>query len=269
MDWNLAIERNTTALKRVAAMLCAMAGLDGLSSPLAGEDGSARRGEAEQSAEPGEGCIPPPLVLPRHLHRAILRLLRPAESAVRRLIIVLARGLVVTLAPPRGTRPGPAHTAIPPRAPASPSPLCGGVRGGGTLPLLDPLKRSFRPLRPAATAVPRISLPGVTQPFPLAPRTPPAPGDLLDATRLALRLQAVAAALDDLPAQARRFARWRAFRTQEKDAAPAKKARRAWPLRPGRPPGQRPKRLRGHAVHDILSDLHGLAFDALERPDTS
>ncbi|MEW9838639.1 hypothetical protein ABUE29_26065, partial [Mesorhizobium sp. ZMM04-4] len=79
MDWNLAIERNTTALKRVAAVLCAMAGLDGRSSPLAGEDGSARRGEAEPPAEPGEGCVSPRLVLPRHLHRAILRLLRPAE----------------------------------------------------------------------------------------------------------------------------------------------------------------------------------------------
>ncbi|MEW9807535.1 hypothetical protein ABUE31_16215 [Mesorhizobium sp. ZMM04-5] len=275
MDWNLAIERNTTTLKRVAAMLCAMAGLAGLTSPLAGEDGSARRGKAGSPAEPGEGCVSPPLVLPRHLHRAILRLLRPAESAVRRLIIVLARGLVVTLAPPRGTKPAAAASqdgiAIPRpgHAPASPSPLWGGVRGGGTLPLLDPLKRSVSPLRPAA--IPRISLPGVTQPFPLAPRNPPAPDDPLDATRLALRLQAVVTALDDLPAQARRFARWRAFRTQEKDtaAAPARKNRRAWPLRPGRPPGQRPKRLRGHAVHDILSDLHGLAFDALERPDTS
>ncbi|MEW9838778.1 hypothetical protein ABUE29_26835, partial [Mesorhizobium sp. ZMM04-4] len=153
---------------------------------------------------------------------------------MRRLIIVLARGLAVTLPPPRRTRPGPAHTVIPPRGTARPSPLWGGVRGGGTLPLLDPLKRSVSLQRPAA--IPRISLPGVTQPFQLAPRTPPAPGDLLDATRLALRLQAVVAALDDLPAQARRFARWRAFRTQERDsAAPARKNRRAWPLRPGRP----------------------------------
>ena len=72
MDWNAAIERNREALKRILAMLVAMAELAG---------GGA--------------------TLPRHLHRAVLRLLRPAESAARRLVIVAARGLVVTLPPPR------------------------------------------------------------------------------------------------------------------------------------------------------------------------
>ena len=47
MDWNAAIEKNREALKRVLAMLVAMAGLSGLSSPLAGEDG--RLGEAKPS----------------------------------------------------------------------------------------------------------------------------------------------------------------------------------------------------------------------------
>ena len=55
MDWNAAIENNREALKRVLAMLAAMAGLSALTSPLAGEDGSARRGKAEPLAEPGEG----------------------------------------------------------------------------------------------------------------------------------------------------------------------------------------------------------------------
>ena len=102
MDWNAAIEKNRAALKRVLAMLVAMAGLDGFSSPLAGEDGSARRGRAEPPAEPGEGCSHGlPVTLPRHLHRAVLALLRPAEAAARRLIIVAARGLVVALPPAR------------------------------------------------------------------------------------------------------------------------------------------------------------------------
>ena len=35
------------------------------------------------------------------LHRAVLRVLRPAESAVRRLIVIAARGLVVKVAPSR------------------------------------------------------------------------------------------------------------------------------------------------------------------------
>ena len=37
--------------------------------------------------------------LPRSVHRAVLRVLWPAESAVRRLIIIAARGLVVKLKP--------------------------------------------------------------------------------------------------------------------------------------------------------------------------
>jgi hypothetical protein len=272
MDWNLAIERNREALKRILAMLVAMAGLASLTSPLAEEDASARRGKAEALAEAGEGCFSPASTLPRHLHRAILRLLRPAEAAARRLIIVMARGLVVTLAPPRPRKPKPGPTILrngvgtgilmPPGSRAS------GVRGGGpiarpsSLPLLDPLKRPFRSRRPVANSVPRISFPGVTAPSPVALRRPPASDDLLDATRLVLRLRALGAALDDLPRQARRFARWKAARE-------ASRTRRVWPLRPGRPPGQQPARRRTHEVHEILHDLHGLAFDVLEHPDTS
>ena len=110
------------------------------------------------------------------------------------------------------------------------------------------------------SSIPRISFPGIIAPSPITPRRPPARDDPLDATRLALRLQALGAALDDLPRQARRFARW----TARKHAVPT---RRFWPLRPGRPPGQRARRT--HEVHEILHDLHGLAFDVLEHRDTS
>ena len=263
MDWTFAIERHREALKRVLAMLVGMAGL---SSPLAGEDGSARRGEAEALAEPGEGCFSSAFTLPRHLHRAILRLLRPAESAVRRLVIVAARGLVVELPPLRPRKPKPRPTilrngvgtgilmppgSLPPAAPRA-----------RALPLLDPLRS---PLSKAArhqpqSSIPRISFPGSIAPSPIAPRRPPARDDRLDATRLALRLAALGAALDDLPRHARRFARW----TARKHAVPT---RRIWPLRPGRPPGQRARRT--HEIHEILHDLHGLAFDVLERRDTS
>ncbi|MCV3238965.1 hypothetical protein [Mesorhizobium sp. ZC-5] len=82
----------------------------------------------------------------------------------------------------------------------------------------------------------------------------------------------------------RQTARWRARRhaiiAQERNgdlAAPTgeprrRKPHRIWPLRPGRPPGQHPRRGRKkstHEVHEILKDLHGLAFDVLERRDTS
>jgi hypothetical protein len=39
--------------------------------------------------------------IPYSLHRAVLRVLRPAESALRRLIVDAARGLVVKLSPSR------------------------------------------------------------------------------------------------------------------------------------------------------------------------
>ena len=80
-DWAGAIERNSEALKGIVAALFAMLGLDG-------EDAVSR--------------------IPQPLHRAVLRVLRPAESAMRRLIVIAARGLVVKLARlrvrcPRGT----------------------------------------------------------------------------------------------------------------------------------------------------------------------
>ena len=251
MDWNLAIERNREALKRMAAMLVAMAAITVGPHPEVLDSGVPKR------------------TLPRHLHRAILRLLRPAESAVRRLVIVMARGLVVTLPPPR-----------PRKAKPRPTILCNGIGTGIlmpsdsmpaarpgprtlALPLLDPLNPFRpRPKRPAANGAPRISMPGIAAPSPITPRRPPSPDDPLSATRLALRFQALGAALDDLPRQAKRFARWKARKH-------AGRTRRVWPLRPGRPPGQRPASRRTHEVYEILNDLHGLAFDVLEHPDTS
>ncbi|MEP9386562.1 hypothetical protein [Mesorhizobium sp. KR9-304] len=337
MDWNLAIEKNRDALTRIVAMLVAMAALtNSFTSPLRGFEarssgrasgstvGREGRGDCGAIGDPGNmpdrrvGVIaapqPPPdasrrpplkeevepaPTLPRHLHRAILRLLRPAESAVRRLIIVLARGLVVTLPPPRPRKPKPASIVLskpggtgiylPPGARLSGFPLREAVEDGHrvarrpSLPLLDPL-RPFRPgpRRPAANSVPRISFPCYTAPSPITPRRPPAPDDPLDATRLALRLQALRSALDDLPAQAKRFARWRARKATGRDAAGAQNrnpdaagaqnkrlARRAWPLRPGRPPGQLQAKRRTNEVHEVLHDLHWLAFDVLEHPDTS
>jgi hypothetical protein len=125
--------------------------------------------------------------------------------------------------------------------------------------------------------VPRISFPGFSEPFPIPP--PPSSDDPVNAARLALRFAALGRVLDDLPREARRFARWRATRDaagtqngkgyaeQIKEGSNAGRIRRVWPLRPGRPPGS-PRRPT-HEVHDILAVIHGLAFWALESPDTS
>ena len=76
VNWPRAIEKNRDALLRIVEMLFAMAGL-------------------AQNA-----------VLPRHLRNSILRILRPAESAVRRLIILAARGVEVMLRPASPLRGG-------------------------------------------------------------------------------------------------------------------------------------------------------------------
>lgn len=133
-----------------------------------------------------------------------------------------------------------------------------------------------------AHAVPRILFPGIAEPFSLPP--PPSPDDPIDATRIGLRLAALAAALDDLPGQAKRFARWQARNTRENAAG---RIRRTSPLRRGRPPGGRLTRFDPSAYRDaagaqgrnaprnvrevdeILAHAHALAIHALERPDTS
>jgi hypothetical protein len=221
--------------------------------------------------------------LPRHLHRAVLRLLRPAEAAVRRLVIVAARGVAVPPPQQRPRKPKPKKTIL--RKGIGTGivimrnfPLQAGFRQPAArtlcLPLTDALPRWRSPGRPAASGVPRISFPGFGAPPPVAVRRPPLPSDPIDATRLALRLEALGRALDDLPGNARRFARWRnrvAVGAQNKESRERGLVRRISPLRPGRPPGQRQPSSRrpAHEVHEVLGDLHYFAFKALERPDTS
>ncbi len=83
-------------------------------------------------------------------------------------------------------------------------------------------------------------------PWPLLPRRP---DGLVNAARLSRRLQALKLALDDLPRQARRMARWRVRREAMK--APKFKS----PLRPGPPPGRRKRHI--HPIDEILADAMG------------
>jgi hypothetical protein len=227
LDWARAIERNSEALKGIVAALFAMLGLE----------------DAARVAR-----------LPHAVHRAVLRVLQPAESAVRRLIVIVARGLVVKLAP---RRPMPA------------GPIIG--KGGGSRPsfkLFDPRKRLV--LQHEATPprlLPRIHVFGgdprvaalwAARPPLAAPA--PSPDDLVNAEPLTRRLQALKLALEDLPRQARRLARLRLRR----ENVPSLKFKS--PLRPGPPPGHRRKP--SHEVDELLIECHGLAWDAL-KPDTS
>ena len=249
MDWNFAIEKHRDALKRILAMLVAMAGLSDGDFPVP-------RPSREKRADGFSHT------LPRHLYRTLLRLLRAAEAAARRLIVVAARGLVVL--------PGPLRRAVP----EQPSPFgrsgpvltpstapAGSTPPPPILPLIDPLRDGSGRWQPAAAAMPRISVAGWSDPAPLPAR--PAANDLFDAAGIQRRLAALVAALDDLPRQARRLARWRSRR-------PRGRFHRVTPLRGGRPPGWRkPDSRHAHPVHSVLNDLHGLAVWAQEKPDTS
>ena len=234
MDWARAIERNSEALKGIVAALFAML-------ELAGDATVAR--------------IPPTL------RSAVLRVLRPAESAVRRLIVIAARGVVVKLSPPRSmpSRPMPKGQMT-------------GKGGGHSRPsfkLFDPRKNFVRRRRRTGPrVVPRIHVIGNDPTVasilwstrrPLVDPPPPSDG-LVNATRLTQRLQALKLALEDLPRQAKRLVRWQ----ERRKAAPDHKF--LVPLRPGNPPGYRRKPI--HEVEEILTECDWLAWEAM-KPDTS
>jgi hypothetical protein len=229
MNWALAIERNRTALLAVVAAIIAMIG------------GREARG---------------PML--RAVRNAALALLRPAESACRRLIVIAARGLVLKPAPPR--------PFVQPVTAAGDNPAAGNR--SPAFCLTDPAKR-YRPvLLPVVPAgVPRIrSL--WRSPFepPALPPPPtvavkPAPSTMVDDKGLLRRVAALQAALASLPRQARRFARWRA-----RQRFPHHGRKPHSPLRIGAPPGHRLTRQRD--VDDILGECNLLAHEAL-RLDTS
>src|SRR5690606_35956387 len=95
-------EMQREALKGIVAALVAMAGLGSGRSAVAGRQSQSAHAVDDPTAP---DCLLPAAdcrtLLPRHLHRAILRLLRPAESATRRLVIALA----CRLARPPASRP--------------------------------------------------------------------------------------------------------------------------------------------------------------------
>jgi hypothetical protein len=224
VDWAQAIAINQSALSRIVAALIAMV-------RLTVKDAAAR--------------------LPRPVYRAALGLLRPAESAVRRLIVMAARGVALKS---RAVRPMPADLALP---------ASRGIRA--SFQLFDARKR-FAGTGPRS-AGPRISVFGGSGP--LVPLFQPRSGNdakpelndaMVDATCLGRRLRAVKLALENLPRQVQRLKRWQARR--ERMTHPKFRS----PLRLGPPPGHR-KEPRDE-VDRVLSECHALARDAL-RDDSS
>jgi hypothetical protein len=227
MDWARAIEINQAALARIVAALIAMVGLQA-STALAR--------------------------LPRPLYYSALRILRPAEAAVRRLVIIAARGVVVK---PHAPRPMPKGLKL--------------ARVGNTtrtsFQLFDARKRfDLRPRRSGRKMEPRVWSIDASPLAPMFKRQPsysiePKLDDgMVGAASLGRRLHAIKQALDNLPAQVKRLARWQARR--DRMASPKFRS----PLRQGPPPGHRKKPK--DDVDYVLKECHALARDAL-REDSS
>jgi hypothetical protein len=229
MDWARVIDRNKTALQAIIDSLFTLLGLATRLSP--------------------------------GVYRKVLRSLRPAESAVRRLIVIAARNIVVEVVPAR-VRSVPVKPAV-----------SLGLRPKGTterayvFPLFDPRKPFWKIRKRKALRVPpRIRVldygydPRISAQFPPsrppAPPPPPVPDGLVDARPITRRLQALELALDDLPGQALRLARLQ----QKREASPGPTFKT--PIRPGHPPGFRRRKRR--EVDEILVECHYLALDALK-----
>jgi hypothetical protein len=236
MDWAFIVERNRERLLAVLAPLLAVLGFD-----------PRRR-----------------LEMPRHFYRSWLILLRPAESTARRLIVMAARGISVKLrlgsarAFPRGLLLNRDAEHIP------------------AFGLIDPLKR-FAPADFEWSAawgkdwgkeqvIPRISVPGLFDPVFSEPTPVPLRDDPIDTGALVRRIAALKAALDNLPRQAKRLARWTARRELARQTA--HKPGRLSPMRPGFAPGYH--RTNRQEIDEILADCHYFAAEAWEwTPDTS
>ncbi len=186
--------------------------------------------------------------MPADIRRQVLRVLQPAESALRRVILMKARGLVVSL----GTRCAAPKGLIPK-----------GKGTGDRIPafaLFDPRKwfrELAKPYRPLRGAGPRISG------FDEQRFDPPAPRSAeVNPASLCRRLQALQKALETIPAQAKRLARLQARRR-----ALGEPLRRVEPRRPGWPPGYRKHHT--HPVDVILWDCDILVRQDPRPPDKS
>jgi hypothetical protein len=193
-------------------------------------------------------------MLPRSTFAMVMLVLRPAESAVRRLIVLAAHNLTLKPRPPRD------FFILGPR-PEDPV----GTMPSGKIPtraiiLFDPLK-SFDPEAIWDAAPAWESGYGLTAGY---TSTLDADDKPIDATHIGQRLNALIRALDNLPHQARRLIRWQSKRDT---ALKASKPTRISPMRPGLPPGWRERKI--HEIDDVLRECHGLANDLLNAPNTS
>jgi hypothetical protein len=190
------------------------------------------------------------------LHRYVLRILRTAESAARRLIIAAARDIVVEYKPRRSAGPKKTKTLSSDKADGEGK---AKRKRGFLFNLFDSLKRqgrrfkkkrrgpephihsieSFLEQKQAEIAAAQAKQQQVVD------------DGMVGAKHLVRRLVAVVDALQDIPRHALRLARWEARPKEER------RPERWSPMRPGRPPGFRQRAI--HEVDEILKECHWLA----------
>jgi len=267
-DWRQGeTERHHASLMQLLALIFVYAGLaDDTRDASSATDRFQRASAAHRET----------FTVSRRVRRMLLLLLWPVESATRRLIVVLASRLIASTPPapdivaaavqpaqeaatPEDALPVDADAAVeavPQPVQATADPLGEGapvqVR---PFALTDPVKRFdwFFSGEPHDA--------GWQGPLPVSPY------EQVDVSDLLRRIAALTRALEDLPAQAERLVRWRRRRLKARGAG---KYVALSPLRPGRPHGSPPRRMPRKArglEHDVLSELHTLAWEA--RFDTS
>jgi hypothetical protein len=210
MDWPLAIERNRAALLRIVVSLFGMLGM--VESVAMGRIAKAR-------------------------NNAVLRILRPAELAVRRLILAASRGMTAKLRP---SKPFPKGTKIPKGTGTSTRTPAFKLSDKHEPWLPPPSKRKKNPKGPrisfleddglihdwkyphlSAEQLAALRAAQAIQPQP-KPKPQPRPqrdnDGMVDGSRLLKRLQAIMGALKDIPHQAQRMANWRARREAQANA---------------------------------------------------
>jgi hypothetical protein len=226
MNWPLALHLNQTALARIIATLVAV--LDDYAGAT---------------------------LIPVYVHRAVTRILHPAESAVRRLIVIAA--YKVTDKPPPGKE-----------NPPSPWPKDRVIARSATRKR-RPSFRLFEPVAPlrefkTAPSFNPKNLPGIRL-IEIDPRLPaifrpsaatqkPAiPDGFISIRNISARLAAVKFAIDNIPREARRLMR---------SIAADKSEFKRLIIRPGAPPGRRKKPKED--IDHVLTECHALARQALE-----
>jgi hypothetical protein len=247
LDWQLAIHRNREALTTIIVALINSLGLASLTSRLWGPQAGETRGSPRTAVRrTGEGQFA--ITLPHHIYTRALAILRPAESAVRRLIMIAALQL------------GSIKFRTRPQQDRHPNFASFGPSNADRIPafnLIDPLK-SF------SEETPDFEVLGTGYHQFRDDQTTPSSTTRICAITLSRRLLALKHALETLPKQAKRLARWYAAR----DAALQNfRPHRLSPLRPGTPVGL-PKSKRSE-VQEVLLECHLLAIYARDQHDSS